>query len=188
MTIGVFVDDAASRSSSGPTRSPRTRASPGHRGYEFYVRLVEGGHVHAAAVAAAGRAPDADDRPEGQVHPRARRRPDAPVHLVRHRQRAVRLDDEGDAPRGPAAAGRLPQRRVVRRATSATASCSRAGSASGEYPVTYVPTVSRPSAPENAGWTGLDRPRRESIVAPVLRRARPDAGRTRSPTSAATRT
>jgi ferredoxin-NADP reductase len=26
--------------------------------------------------------------------------------------------------------------------------------ASGEYPVTYVPTVSRPAAPENAGWTG----------------------------------
>jgi NAD(P)H-flavin reductase len=25
---------------------------------------------------------------------------------------------------------------------------------SGEYPVTYVPTVSRPTAPQNAGWTG----------------------------------
>src|SRR5919204_323663 len=25
---------------------------------------------------------------------------------------------------------------------------------SGAYPVTYIPTVSRPKAPENAGWTG----------------------------------
>ena len=33
-----------------------------HDGYEFYVRLVAGRHVHAAAVAAAGRPPDADDR------------------------------------------------------------------------------------------------------------------------------
>jgi ferredoxin-NADP reductase len=37
---------------------------------------------------------------------------------------------------------------------------------SGEYPVTFVPTVSRPSAPENAGWTGRTG-RVESIVAPV---------------------
>ncbi len=37
---------------------------------------------------------------------------------------------------------------------------------SGEYPVTFVPTVSRASAPENAGWTGRTG-RVESIVAPV---------------------
>ena len=38
--------------------------------------------------------------------------------------------------------------------------------ASGDYPVTYVPTVSRPSAPQNAGWAGRTG-RVESIVAPV---------------------
>jgi NAD(P)H-flavin reductase len=36
----------------------------------------------------------------------------------------------------------------------------------GGYPVTYIPTVSRPSAPENDGWSGR-RGRVESIVAPV---------------------
>jgi ferredoxin/flavodoxin---NADP+ reductase len=36
----------------------------------------------------------------------------------------------------------------------------------GGYPVTFVPTVSRPSAPENAAWTGREG-RVESIVGPV---------------------
>ena len=31
----------------------------------------------------------------------------------------------------------------------------------GEYPVTFVPTVSRPNDPANAGWTGPDGPRRD---------------------------
>jgi len=38
--------------------------------------------------------------------------------------------------------------------------------ATGDYPVTFVPTVSRPNAPENAGWGGRTG-RVESIVAPV---------------------
>ena len=38
---------------------------------------------------------------------------------------------------------------------------------SGEYPVTFVPTVSRPDDPRNAGWMGRTG-RVESIVAPVL--------------------
>jgi NAD(P)H-flavin reductase len=37
---------------------------------------------------------------------------------------------------------------------------------SGEYPLTFIPTVSRPSAAENAGWTGRTG-RVESIVGPV---------------------
>jgi ferredoxin-NADP reductase len=37
---------------------------------------------------------------------------------------------------------------------------------SGEYPLRYIPTVSRPAAPENAGWTGRTG-RVESIVADV---------------------
>ena len=39
--------------------------------------------------------------------------------------------------------------------------------ASGEYPVTFIPTVSRPNDPSNAGWTGRTG-RVESIVGPVL--------------------
>ena len=39
--------------------------------------------------------------------------------------------------------------------------------ASGEYPVTFVPTVSRPDDPSNATWTGRTG-RVESILAPVL--------------------
>src|SRR4029079_14907424 len=39
--------------------------------------------------------------------------------------------------------------------------------ASGEYPVTFIPTVSRPGARENAAWSGRTG-RVESIVAPVL--------------------
>jgi ferredoxin--NADP+ reductase len=39
-------------------------------------------------------------------------------------------------------------------------------SGDGGYPVTFVPTVSRPSAPENAGWGGRTG-RVETIVAPV---------------------
>jgi ferredoxin-NADP reductase len=37
----------------------------------------------------------------------------------------------------------------------------------GEYPVTFVPTVSRPDDPLNAGWTGRTG-RVEAILAPVL--------------------
>ena len=39
--------------------------------------------------------------------------------------------------------------------------------ATGEYPVRYVPTVSRPGDPANAGWNGRTG-RVESILAPVL--------------------
>ena len=39
--------------------------------------------------------------------------------------------------------------------------------ASGEYPVTFIPTVSRPDDPLNAGWLGRTG-RVESILAPVL--------------------
>jgi ferredoxin--NADP+ reductase len=37
---------------------------------------------------------------------------------------------------------------------------------SGEYPMTYIPTVSRPADPSNTGWTGRTG-RVESIVGPV---------------------
>ena len=59
------------------------------RGRRHRLRVLPaarpGRHVHADPVGPAGRPPDADDRPEGQVPARARRRPDPPVHLVRAR-------------------------------------------------------------------------------------------------------
>jgi ferredoxin/flavodoxin---NADP+ reductase len=39
--------------------------------------------------------------------------------------------------------------------------------ASGDYPVTYIPTVSRPDDPRNAEWTGRTG-RVESILGPIL--------------------
>ena len=38
----------------------------------------------------------------------------------------------------------------------------------GSYPLTYVPTVSRPNDPRNAGWTGRTG-RVESVIAAVCR-------------------
>ena len=95
MTIGVMADGRI-------VQRPYSVASPpvvaGTDGYEFYVRLRPGWDVHAAAVAAAPRPQDADDRPEGQVHAPSRRRSDAHLHLVRDRQRTVRLDDAPGPP------------------------------------------------------------------------------------------
>ena len=57
----------------------------------------------------------------------------------------------------------------------------------GRYPVTYMPTVSRPDDPRNARLDGPDGPGRgDPRTGP--RRARPVRRRTRSPTSAATPT
>ena len=69
MTIGVMVDGKI-------VQRPYSVASPpiesGTTGYEFYVRLVQGGTFTTAAVGDADRPEDADDRPEGQVHARPR--------------------------------------------------------------------------------------------------------------------
>ena len=45
----------------------------------------------------------------------------------------------------------------------------------GTYPMTYVPTVSRPSDPRNAGWAGHTG-RAEAVVRDVCRSQRPEAG------------
>ena len=155
------------RSSSGRIPWRRRRSPPATDGYEFYVRLVQGGTLHAAAVADADRPGDADDRPEGQVPAPARRRADAHLHLVGHGQRAVRLDDAPDAGRrrrrarpSSSTASRTPT-------SSATASIVEGWERSGEYPVTFIPTVSRPNDPVNAAWMGRTG-RVETILGPVL--------------------
>ncbi len=65
MTIGVMVDGRI-------VQRPYSVASPpvvaGTDGYEFYVRLVQGGTFTPLLWRAARRPQDADDRPEGQVH------------------------------------------------------------------------------------------------------------------------
>ena len=49
--------------------------------------------------------------------------------------------------------------------------------ASGEYPVTFIPTVSRPNDPSNADWIGRTG-RVESIVAPIVEELGLDSGDT----------
>ena len=68
MTIGVIVDGRI-------VQRPYSVASPpaavGTDGYEFYVRLVQGGTFTPLLWDLPVGPPDADDRPEGQVHARA---------------------------------------------------------------------------------------------------------------------
>ena len=68
MTIGVMVDGRIVQ------RPYSVASAPARRRERLRDVRPSGGrrHVHAAAVAAAGRPPDADHRAEGQVHARAR--------------------------------------------------------------------------------------------------------------------
>ena len=164
MTIGVMVDGKIVQRPYSVASAP---AVAGSEGYELYVRLVQGGTFTPLLCRAAGRARDADDRAEGQVHAPARRRPDPHLHLVGNRERAVRGDDAPAPDRRPAASGRLPQRRLATPTSWAIGRRSRSGRTSGSYPVTYIPTVSRPNDPRNRDWTGRTG-RVETILGPVL--------------------
>ena len=64
--------------------------------------------------------------PKGKFTPRARRRPDPPLHLDRDRQRAVRVDDASRCARA-GRAGRCSSTACRTRPTWATDRCSRAG-------------------------------------------------------------
>ena len=150
MTIGVFVGDKI-------VQRPYSVASPpyeaGDGGYEFYIRLVQG----------------------GQFTPLLWRLP------VGHRMRMIgpkgkfvlEPDDDrthlfistgtGNAPfvammKELLNEGR-PRRAIFINGVSYVDDLGyrdliEGWEASGEYPVTYVPTVSRPADPANAGWTG----------------------------------
>ena len=162
MTIGVFVDGRI-------VQRPYSVASPpavaGTDGYEMYVRLVHG----------------------GAFTPLLWRLP------LGHRMRMIgpkgkftlEPDDErthlfissgtGNAPfvammRQLIIDGR-PRRTVFLNGVSYEAdlgyrSLLEGWQRSGEYPVAYVPTVSRPGAPENAAWRGRWG-RVESLVGPI---------------------
>src|SRR6266545_4786906 len=149
MTIGVFADGKLVQRPYSVASSPRTAAE----GYEFYVRLVEG----------------------GQFTPLLWRLP------VGHRMRMIgpkgkftlQPDDErthlfissgtGNAPfvammRQLLVEG-APRKTVFLNGVSYQRDLGyrellEGWERDGGYPVTFIPTVSRPNATENAGWTG----------------------------------
>ena len=163
MTIGVFADGKIVQRPYSVASDP---AHAGSHGYEMYVRLVNG----------------------GIFTPLLWRLP------VGHRMRMIgpkgkfvlRPDDErthvfissgtGNAPfvsmmRVLLREGR-PRRTVFLNGVSYEADLGyrellEGWERSGEFPVTYVPTVSRPGDPSNASWTGRTG-RVESIVGPVF--------------------
>ena len=138
----------------------------GETGYEFYLRLVHGGTF----------TPLLWDLPEGHrmrmIGPKGKfvlEPDDDRVHLFIS-------SGTGNAPfvsmmRELLAAGR-PRRAVFLNGVSHARDLGyrellEGWEASGEYPVTFIPTVSRPTDPGNAGWTGRTG-RVESIVAPAF--------------------
>jgi ferredoxin/flavodoxin---NADP+ reductase len=163
MTIGVMVDGKI-------VQRPYSVASPpaviGTDGYEFYVRLVEGGTF----------TPLLWDLPVGHgmrmIGPKGKfmlRPDDERTHIFISSgtgnapfvamMRQLLIDGR---PRevvflnGVSYASELGYRDVLERWVT-----------SGEYPVTFVPTVSRPMDPQNADWTGRTG-RVESILGGVL--------------------
>ena len=163
MTIGVFVDGRI-------VQRPYSVASPpreaGNSGYEFYLRLVNGGTF----------TPVLWDLPVGHrmrmIGPKGKfllEPDDDRTHLFIS-------SGTGNAPfvsmmRETLAAG-TPRKAIFLNGVSYVADLGyrellEDWEASGEYPVTYIPTVSRAADPANAGWTGRTG-RVESIVAPVF--------------------
>jgi ferredoxin-NADP reductase len=162
MTIGVFVDGKIVQRPYSIASSPSTA---GTGGYEMYIRLVTGGVFtpllwrlpvghRMRMIGPKGKFvldPD-DDR----------------IHLFIS-------SGTGNAPfiammRWLIEQG-TPRRAVFLNGCSYVADLGyrpllEAWEQDGTYPVTFVPTISRPSAPENAGWTGRTG-RVEAIVAPV---------------------
>jgi ferredoxin--NADP+ reductase len=163
MTIGVFVDGKI-------VQRPYSVASPPHSagstGYEFYLRLVQGGKF----------TPLLWDLPTGHrmrmIGPKGKfllEPDDDRMHLFIS-------SGTGNAPfvsmmRQMLADG-TPRRAVFINGVSHVRDLGyrellEGWESSGEYPVTFVPTVSRPTDPSNAGWTGRTG-RAESVVAPVF--------------------
>ena len=167
MTTGVFADGKLWQRPYSVASAPSVA---GTEGYEFFVRLVPILRFTTALWRLEHRAPDADDRPQGQVHARAGRQPDAPVRVDGHRHRPVHLDDPRDAwPRGSrgktvllhgcsfAAGAGLPRR------------SSRSGSATRRIRLTLRPDD---LAPRRSAQRGLDRhapAASEQVVADVCR-------------------
>ena len=163
MTIGVMVDGRL-------VQRPYSVASPpsavGTDGYEFYVRLVHGGTFtpllwelpigHGMRmIGPKGKfmlQPD-DDRTHIFISSGTGNAPFVAMMrqmLIDGRPRNVAFLN------GVSHASELGYRAIV-----------EGWETSGQYPVRYVPTVSRPADPRNAGWTGRTG-RVEAILGDVL--------------------
>lgn len=162
MTIGVMVGDRIVQRPYSVASAP---AVAGSDGYEFYVRLVQGGTF----------TPLLWRLPVGHgmrmIGPKGKFTllPDDP------RTHIFISSGTGNAPfvammRQLLIDGR-PRPVVFLNGVSYSDEFGYRGTlerwANGEYPVTYVPTVSRPADPRNAGWTGRTG-RVETILSPVL--------------------
>jgi len=169
MTIGVFVADPSTPTGTRIVQRPYSVASDpgvaGSTGYELYVRLVQGGMFtpllwqlpvghRMRMIGPKGKfilEPD-DERTHLFISSGTGNAPFIAMMRMLLREgrprRAVFLN-------GVSYAGDLGYRSLV-----------EGWQRDGTYPVRYIPTVSRPSAPENAGWSGRWG-RVEAIVAPV---------------------
>ncbi|HXG26940.1 MAG TPA: FAD-binding oxidoreductase [Candidatus Binatia bacterium] len=169
MTIGVFVEAPETPTGTRIVQRPYSIASDpaaaGAEGYEMYVRLVDGGQF----------TPLLWRLPVGHrmrmIGPKGRfvLEPDD------HRTHLFISSGTGNAPfismmKSTLREGR-PRRAVFLNGVSYVRDLGyrdllEGWERSGEYPVTFVPTISRPAALENAGWTGRTG-RVETIVGPV---------------------
>jgi len=163
MTIGVMVDGKIVQRPYSVASAP---AVAGDTGYEMYVRRVQGGTF----------TPLLFDLPVGHR-----------MRMIGPKGKFTLLPDDdrvhvfissgtGNAPfvammRQLLIDGR-PRRTVLLNGVSYAGELGylpllEGWASSGEYPVTFVPTVSRPNDPSNAAWSGRTG-RVESILAPVL--------------------
>ena len=162
MTIGVMADDRLVQRPYSVASSPRVAGS---EGYEFYVRLVQGGQF----------TPLLWRLPVGHgmrmIGPKGR----FTLEPGDERTHLFISSGTGNAPfismiRTAIADGR-PRRAVFLNGVSYAHELGyrhivEDWKASGTYPVEYVPTVSRPADPANAGWTGRTG-RAEAVLASV---------------------
>ena len=163
MTIGVMVDGKI-------VQRPYSVASPpvesGTSGYEFYVRLVQGGTF----------TPLLWEMPIGQKMRMIGPKGKFMLTPGDDRTHIFISSGTGNAPfvsmMKQALADGTPRRAVFLNGVSYAHEIGYRGllegwERSGEYPVTYVPTVSRASDPSNASWSGRTG-RVEMILEPVL--------------------
>ncbi len=163
MTIGVMVDGKIVQRPYSVASAP---ARAGGDGYEFYVRRVQGGTF----------TPILFDLPVGHG-----------MRMIGPKGKFTLLPDDdrthifissgtGNAPFVAMMRQLLidgaPRRAVMLNGVSYVHELGyrellEGWQTSGEYPVTFVPTVSRATDPSNAEWTGRTG-RVESILAPVL--------------------
>ena len=163
MTIGVMVDGKI-------VQRPYSVASPpveaGTSGYEFYVRLVQGGQFTTLLW----------EMPVGQKMRMIGPKGKFMLTPGDERMHIFISSGTGNAPfvsmMKQALADGTPRRAVFLNGVSYAheigyRSLLEGWERSGEYPVTYIPTVSRASDPSNASWMGRTG-RVETILEPVL--------------------